>query len=287
MAASVLFDQPGPHTLARHRIYSVIFALLLLGFLAWVIYKFNAAGQFEPRIFEKLFAANIMSALIDGLLGTLKAAAIAIVTSVIVGFFLAVARLSEHSWISIPAVMVIEFFRAVPLLLLIIFVFFFLQTQDTGLERQSTALLALVTGLTLYNGAVLAEVFRAGIGAVPRGQSEAAYAIGMRKYQVMTGILTPQAVRFMLPSIISQCVVVLKDTSLGFVVVYGELTREAKGIATFVGSSLMTYLLVALIYIAINSLVSAFAVWLEKRLATSNTGDAEAAKKVAEARPIG
>ncbi len=239
MSASVLFDQPGPRTLARHRIYSVIFAALLLGFLAWVIYKFNAAGQFEPRIFEKLFAANILSALIDGLLGTLKAAAIAIVTSVIVGFFLAVARLSDHSWISVPAVMVIEFFRAVPLLLLIIFVFFFLQTQDTGLERQSTALLALVTGLTLYNGAVLAEVFRAGIGAVPRGQSEAAYAIsGMRKYQVMTGILTPQAVRFMLPSIISQCVVVLESRHLAAAssVVYGELTREAKGIATFVGT---------------------------------------------------
>lgn len=287
MSASVLFDQPGPRTLARHRIYSVIFAALLAGLVAWVIYKFNAAGQFESRIYDRLFAANILNALVDGLLGTLKAAAIAVVTSVLFGFLLAVARLSDHAWIRVPAVTFIEFFRAVPLLLLIIFVFGLLQTHDLGLERQTTALLALVTGLTLYNGAVLAEVFRAGIGAVPRGQSEAAYALGMRKSQVMTGILTPQAVRFMLPSIISQCVVVLKDTSLGFVVVYGELTNEGQGIATYVGSSLITYLLVALIYIALNSLLSAFAVWLEKRLSTSNSAGAEAAKKVDAARPVG
>lgn len=287
MSASVLFDQPGPRTLARHRIYSVIFAALLAGLVAWVIYKFNAAGQFESRIYDRLFAANILNALVDGLLGTLKAAAIAVVTSVLFGFLLAVARLSDHAWIRVPAVTFIEFFRAVPLLLLIIFVFGLLQTHDLGLERQTTALLALVTGLTLYNGAVLAEVFRAGIGAVPRGQSEAAYALGMRKSQVMTGILTPQAVRFMLPSIISQCVVVLKDTSLGFVVVYGELTNEGQGIATYVGSSLITYLLVALIYIALNSLLSAFAVWLEKRLSTSNSAGAEAAKKVDEVRPAG
>jgi glutamate transport system permease protein len=119
----------------------------------------------------------------------------------------------------------------------------------------------------LYNGAVLAEVFRAGINAVPKGQSEAAYALGMRKTQVMTMILTPQAVRFMLPAIISQCVVVLKDTSLGFLAAYSELLREAKGIALFLHNNLMPYLLVAVIYIALNSIVSAVATLLERRLA--------------------
>ncbi len=287
MAASVLFDQPGPHTRARHRIYSVVFAVILLGFLAWVIYKFNQAGQFEPRIYEKLFASNVLSAIFDGLLATLKAAAVAIVTSVFVGFFLAVARLSEHAWIRIPAVTIIEFFRAVPLLLLIIFFFFFIQRQLPDLGRETTAFVSLVGGLTLYNGAVLAEVFRAGIGAVPKGQSEAAYAIGMRKYQVMTGILTPQAVRFMLPAIISQCVVVLKDTSLGFVVVYTELLRAAKSIATYVGSSLMTYLLIAVIYIAINSLLSMLATWLERRLASRGGDAAAAVKDVDKALPVG
>ena len=128
-----------------------------------------------------------------------------------------------------PAVAIVEFFRAVPLLLLMIFLFVFIQ-QQADLERETNALFALVAGLTLYNGAVLAEVFRAGINAMPRGQSEAAYAIGMRKTQVMMMILTPQAVKYMLPAIISQCVVVLKDTSLGGVAAsYGpELVRAAK-----------------------------------------------------------
>ena len=81
------------------------------------------------------------------------------------------------------------------------------------------------TALTLYNGAVLAEVFRAGINAVPKGQSEAAYAIGMRKSQVMNIILLPQAVKIMIPAIISQCVVALKDTSLGYLIAAPGLTR--------------------------------------------------------------
>ena len=287
MAASVLFDQPGPRTIVRHRLYSVIFAVLLVGVVAWTIYKFNEAGQFESRIFERLFSSNVISELISGLLATLKAAGIAIVTAVATGFVLAMARLSDHAWIRIPAVAFIEFFRAVPLLLLIIFIFFFLQQQFPSWERETTALSSLVLGLTLYNGCVLAEVFRAGIGAVSKGQSEAAYAVGMRKYQVMTMILTPQAVRFMLPAIISQCVVVLKDTSLGFVVVYAELARAGKGIATYVGSSLMTYLLVALIYIAINSLVSMFATWLEKRLAERGSGEDEIAKDLEKSLPVG
>lgn len=287
MAASVLFDQPGPRARARHRIYSVVFAALVVGFLAWVVYKFNQAGQFEPLIWERLFASNVWREIADGLLATLKAAALAIVTSIAFGFLLATARLSDRAWLRLPAVAVIEFFRAVPLLLLMIFLFFFIANQVPGSERETRAFLAVVIGLTLYNGSVLAEVFRAGIGAVPRGQSEAAYALGMRKYQVMTGILTPQAVRFMLPAIISQCVVVLKDTSLGFIVTYTELLRSAKTIATYVGTSLMTYLLVALIYITINSLLSLFAQWLERRLATRGGGDAEAARQVEESLPVG
>jgi glutamate transport system permease protein len=122
---------------------------------------------------------------------------------------------------------------------------------------------------------VLAEVFRAGISAVPRGQSEAAYGIGMRKTQVMSIVLMPQAVRYMLPAIISQCVVALKDTSLGFVVVYMELLRQGKSIAEFVNNNLITYLLIAVIYITMNSLVSALAVWLERRMSRSGSSAAE------------
>jgi len=283
--ATVLFDAAGPRTRVRYRIYSLVFAVLVVLALWFVVRKLDQGGQFESRIFERLFAANVWNAISDGLVATLEAAAISVVTSVAFGFLLAVARLSDHAWVRWPATIVIEFFRAVPVLLLMYFLFDTLQRN--AVEREASALIAVVGGLTLYNGSVLAEVFRAGVLAVPKGQSEAAYAIGMRKTQVMTLILTPQAVKFMLPAIISQCVVVLKDTSLGFLVTYTELTRAAKSIATFVGSSLMTYLLIALIYIAINSVLSLFATWLQRRLASRGVSAVKAEAAVEEVLPAG
>jgi glutamate transport system permease protein len=265
----------------RHRIYSVITAVLLVALLAWIIWKLDQEGQFESTIFERLFSDNVLNALRDGLIATLRAAAISIVTSLIFGFLLAVARLSDHRFVRWPATVVVEFFRAVPLLLMIIVLFFFFQTT-LDMERESASLFGLVAGLTLYNGSVLCEVFRAGINAVPRGQSEAAYAIGLRKTQVMTSVLMPQAIRFMLPAIISQCVVVLKDTSLGYLITYEELVRQAKSIATYVGSSLMTYLLVALIYITVNSILSFAAVRVEARTSRSKKGPTVSVEQIEE-----
>lgn len=285
MSASVLFDEPGPKTRARHLVYSVVFAVLAAASLVWVYLKLKDAGEFDQRILDGLMQANIWSAIIDGLLNTLKAAGIAIVLSVVLGFLLATGRLSDHAWLSVPCRLVVEFFRAVPLLLLIVFIFGL--TGGRGMETETRGLIALVGGLMLYNGAVLAEVFRAGINAVPRGQSEAAYALGLRKTQVMTIILTPQAVRFMLPAIISQCVVVLKDTSLGFLAAYSELLREAKGIALFLHNNLMPYLLIALLYIVMNSIVSAVATLLERRLARRGSGTAKAVEATESAVAVG
>jgi len=281
MTASVLFDAPGPRARMRHRIYSVVFLLAAAGLLFWIYRKFDEAGQFEPELWERLTSDGVWEELLNGLTYTLRAAGIAIVTSVIFGFLVATARLSDRRWISVPAVAIVEFFRAIPLLLLLIFLFVFIQ-QNADFERETTSLAALVAGLTLYNGAVLAEVFRAGINAIPRGQSEAAYAIGMRKTQVMMIILTPQAVKFMLPAIISQCVVILKDTSLGAVAfAYGpELVRAGRLVSTYVGSSLMTYLVIAAIFIAMNSVLSALAFWLERRLATRGRGAQRAVAEV-------
>jgi len=280
MTSSVLFDAPGPKTRVRHRIYTVVFLLLVVGALYWMYRKFDEAGQFEDRIWERLTGENVGRELRKAFVGTVKAAALSILFALVVGFLLAVGRLSDHRWIRIPCVAIVEFFRAVPLLLLIIFLFVFIQ-QNADFDRQTNALFALVGGLTLYNGAVLAEVFRAGINAVPRGQSEAAYAIGMRKTQVMTMILTPQAVKFMLPAIISQCVVALKDTSLGFACSYTpELVSSGKRIAQFDGSYLMTFLVIAAIFIALNSCLSALAFYLERRLARRGRGSARAAEEV-------
>jgi glutamate transport system permease protein len=159
---------------------------------------------------------------------------------------------------------IVEFFRAIPLLILM-FLFYY-GLPMTGV--QMTPFLAVVLGLTLYNGSVLAEVFRAGILALPRGQSEAAYALGMRKTQAMTLVLLPQAVRSMLPTIISQLVVLLKDTALGFLITYPELLYYAR----FIGSQgdfgrpiVPTTIVVGAIYITLCLLLTALATYLEKR----------------------
>ncbi|HET9500040.1 MAG TPA: amino acid ABC transporter permease [Marmoricola sp.] len=286
MAVSVLFDEPGPKARARFWIYNIVFALIVAGLLWYVIAKFNDAGQFEPRIYERLSESGVITEIQQGLVSTLKAAGIAIVLSLVVGILLAVGRLSDRAWIRLPATAFVEFFRAIPLVLLIIFFFLFLAYQ-TSWGSQTQGLVSLVTGLTLYNGSVLCEVFRAGVNAVPKGQGEAAYAVGMRKSQVMSIVLIPQAVKFMLPAIISQCVVVLKDTSLGYIVTYTELLRGGRTIAQYVDSFLITYLLLALVYIAMNSVLSGLAYWLERRLSSSGRSAVRAVEQVEEQLPVG
>ena len=161
---------------------------------------------------------------IDGLLVTLEMAFSAILLAVVFGLIFGVGKLSDHAWIRWPCWAVVEFFRAVPVLLLMVLFFY-----SYGINRGETgAYWSVVLALMFYNGAVLAEVFRAGIQAVPHGQAEAAYAVGMRKTQVMNVIMLPQAVKIMLPAIISQCVVALKDTSLGYVVAAPGLTAVGR-----------------------------------------------------------
>jgi glutamate transport system permease protein len=213
----------------------------------------------------------------------LNAAGLAIVLAIVLGLLLAVGRMSDRGWIRTPCRLVIEFFRAVPVLLLIIFVFGLLAGH--GLETETRGLIAVVGGLMLYNGAVLAEVFRAGVQAVPTGQGEAAYAVGMRKSQVMTIVLLPQAVRFMLPAIISQCVVALKDTSLGFVAAYVELYAQGRQIALFLHNNFMVWVVIALIFIVMNNIVSEIATVLERRL--SRRGSGKAVAQVEETLPAG
>ena len=260
---SLLFDTPGPRARARHRMYAVALLLLLavLGFV--VARRLYDEEVLTLTVFNDTFQNDNVSYLLEGLVATLKAAGAAIVCSLVFGTVLAVGRLSDHRLLRWPATVVIEFFRAVPLVLQIILIYS--AFQDTlGVFG------SLVAGLTLYNGSVLAEVFRAGVVAVPRGQSEAAYSVGMRKTQVMASVLLPQAVKFMLPAIISQCVIVLKDTSLGYVIVYVELVRTSRQVALAVqDATILTYVTAALVFITINYSLSKLAEYLERRLARS------------------
>jgi glutamate transport system permease protein len=235
------------------------------------ILRLQSNGVFAARQWRPFTDPGVQRFLLKAVWSTVKAALVAIALALVLGVLLAAGRLSDHAWLRVPATLVVEFFRAVPLVLLILFLFLGLADQLAVLGRifgssVPGAFGALVLGLTLYNGSVLAEVFRAGIAAVPRGQGEAAYALGMRKNQVMRMILVPQAVRIMLPAIVSQCVVALKDTALGFIISYEELLRQGRLIYTNYNNIVPTLFVVAAIYIAMCLALSTLASYLERRL---------------------
>lgn len=208
-------------------------------------------------------AGHLTQFILPGLQQTLLAAATGMVLSLAFGIIFAVGRLSDHWWLRLPSGVVVEFFRAVPLLLMIFFIFYGVPFLIQG---PVPAFWAVVVGLTLYNGSVLAEAFRAGIRAIPGGQAEAAYAVGMRKNQVMRLILVPQAARAMLPVIVSQLVVLLKDTALGYIVAFPELLqRGVNDLAANHGNVVAAAIVVAAIYIVLNSLLTALAGWLDRR----------------------
>lgn len=256
--SSVLFDVAGPRAIRRHRLIGVATIVFLLVLAAVVVWKLEREGQLAYEKWEPFVTPSVLEVLWRGLLATLRAAAIAIVGAVVIGVLFGVAKLSDHRILRWPAWVFVEFFRAVPLLMLILFIW-----ALRGYPVNS--LFPLVLGLILYNGSVLAEVFRAGINAVPRGQAEAAYAIGMRKNQVMRIILLPQAIKIMLPSIVSQCIVALKDTSLGFYILAPGFTYAGREVYRTFDNILQTAIVLAVVYIVLNLLLSLLGSWLQKR----------------------
>ncbi|GLV78910.1 amino acid ABC transporter permease [Streptomyces hygroscopicus] len=258
-STTALYDVPGPRTRRRHRVYALAAVVVLLALLGWVVHLLIDTGQFAYRKWMPFEYKGIQQLLLNGLAGTLKAFGMAAVLSLALGGLLAAGRLSDHRPARWVATLVVEFFRAMPVLVMIFFVFVALKVQP---------LPALVTGLTLYNGSVLAEVFRAGVNSVDRGQREAAYSLGLRKTQVMMSVLVPQGVRAMLPAIISQLVVALKDTSLGFLITYEEFLHAGKLIASNLDYDLPfipVVMVISPIYIGMCMLLSWFATWVAKR----------------------
>ncbi|MGW4672493.1 amino acid ABC transporter permease [Streptomyces sp. NPDC004324] len=284
MTSSVLYDAPGPRARLRNRLYTVLGSLALAALLAFVVYRLDAKNQLDPDVWNIFNNAGVRANIRDGVLTTLKVFAVAGVLSLVLGLLLAVARLSERRPVRWFATGFIELFRAVPLLITIyaLWVLFLTYKNDLGAVGDNTAFWGLVIGLTVYNGSVQAEIFRAGINAVPKGQVEAAYALGLRKYQVMTTLLLPQAVRSMLPTMISQLVVTLKDTSLGYVITYTELLFATRTMANNIivnGENPFTAvtIVVGAIYIAMCLALSSVATWIERRGRRSQTGVAVAA----------
>ncbi|MER6689860.1 amino acid ABC transporter permease [Streptomyces minutiscleroticus] len=268
--SSVLYDTPGPRAKRRNLILSVVFAVLLALLLWWVWQTMSDKGQLDGDKWRPFVEGPAWTTyLLPGLGNTLKAAALAMVIALPLGAALGIARMSDHRWVRVPAAVIVEFFRAIPVLMLMIFANQF-YSDYSGVDSESRPLYAVVTGLVLYNASVLAEIVRAGILSLPKGQNEAAQAIGLRKTQVMTSILLPQAVTAMLPAIVSQLVVIVKDTALGGAVLnFTELLNARKTLAANFANVVPSFIVVAVVFIVLNFLLTSFASWLEGRLRRS------------------
>lgn len=266
MAGSVLFDAPGPRARVRNRVFNVVTALVI-ALVIWVVYsRLNSKGQLTAAKWEPFLTANLWKTyILPGIQGTLTAAAVSIVLALVLGFLLGVGRLSAHPAIRWPSSVIVEFFRAVPVLIMMIFAYFLYADYDV-FPSKHLALAGVITGLTLYNGAVIAELVRAGVGGLPAGQREAGLSVGLTEGQALRAILLPQALTAMLPALVGQLVVVLKDSALGYVITYEELLNKANQVGTSLQNIVPAFLVVAVLFIVINYGLTRLAGLLERRL---------------------
>lgn len=274
----VLYDLPGPKAKKMQLVLAVIVGAAALAVIGVVIFRLNAQGQFDGKLWGPLvdprdenFAA-VWGLIGEGLVNTLKAAVLAISFSLALGTVIGIARLMLGKWGRIPLVGFIELFRGLPVVISIFFASRVLPDLGVNLSGWpgGEGLWFVVIGLTVYNSVILAEILRSGVNALPKGQQEAASAIGLGNLATMRLILLPQAVRIMLPALISQIVVILKDTSLAAVLgVYPELLNAAKYIYLNLDNPIQALFVVGTIFVAINFGLSKLANWVEYRMSHS------------------
>lgn len=255
--STLLYDAPGPKARRRSQILTVLSVVVVILLLGWAALALQEAGMLAPELWTTVFQPDLLNLLAGGVVATFEVAAVAMVLSVILGAVMTAGLLSKSVLLRYALRAWVEVFRGLPLLLLIFFLF--LGGPVVGVNIST--FWALVLGLVLYNGAVLAEIFRAGILSLPKGQAEAGLVIGLSKSEVFRIILLPQSVRRMLPTLISQLITLLKETSFGFVIGYAELLRDARTAVEYLGGSysLPVYTLVAVIYFVISAILSEIA----------------------------
>lgn len=269
MSASVLFDTPGPRARVRNRIISGV-TVAFVAVVVWaIVSRLADKGQLTAAKWRPFLTGDLWKTyVLPGIAGTLTAAAVSIVLALILGLLLGVGRMSPAKPLRWVCTVIIEFFRAVPVLIMMIFAYFLFALYDVFPSKQ-LALAGVVTGLTLYNGAVIAEIVRTGVGALPRGQAEAAASLGMSWGQTMRAVLLPQAITSMLPVLVSQLVVALKDTAIGYQITFLEMVRQGTVIGSTYGNYVPALIVIAVLMISLNFALSAAATRLESRLRRS------------------
>lgn len=265
-AQAVLFDAPGPKARLRHRLLTVLGLLLAVFGLVLVLRKMADAQQLQGFMWTAFLEPDAwVNYLLPGLWGTIRAAALAIVLAFGFGLIFGMGRLSTHVAIRAVSGAVVEFFRAVPVLIMMIFLAGVFSANNV-FPNAYNPLAAVVVALTLYNGSVVAELVRSGVHSLPRGQAEAGLSIGLSPAQTLRSIELPQALTAMLPALIGQLVVALKDTALGYQITYLELLNWSKSLGSAYANTVPAYLFAALIFIVINYSLTAVAARVEQRM---------------------
>jgi glutamate transport system permease protein len=226
MTTSVLFDAPGPRARQLSGIISIVGGVIIAAGIAWLLLTLGGprstangsvqVGLFDPSRWDIFGDRALWRGIGTGVLNTLRMAVVAGVLALAIGTLFSFGRTARAAIIRIPVTIVLEFFRGMPVLLMMLFIL---------LVFRSGAYAAGVLALAIYNGAIIGEILRAGIASLPKGQRESGLALGLRPVQARLLIEFPQAFRQMLPIIIAQLVVLLKDTSLAYVISYPELLR--------------------------------------------------------------
>ena len=266
-AQSVLFDAPGPRARRRHAVLAAVGVVVVVG-IGWVVVrKMAEANQLQGFMWKPFVTDRSVwrDYLVPGLWGTVKAALISIVLAAVFGLVFGVGRLSTLAPVRWVSSVVVEFFRSVPVLIMMIFAFG-VYTQNSVFANDVNPLAAVVTGLTLYNGSVIAELVRSGVHSLPKGQGEAGLSVGLTPGQVLRSIQLPQALTAMLPALIGQFVTVLKDSALGTAITYQELLDWSKTLGSAFANTLPAYIVAAILFITMNYLLSRLAVSVERRL---------------------
>lgn len=268
--SNVLYDVPGPRARRRSVVISIIVGLVVAAFVGWLIVQFvsprlTAIGSTQPPLsdpsrWDIFLDRAVWRDIGSGVLGTLRMAAAGAVGAVIIGVIFSFLRTARTAWIRVPSTVVLEFFRGMPVLLMMLFILLVFSTE---------AYWAGVWALAVYNGAIIGEILRAGVAALPRGQREAGLTIGLTPLATRFLIEFPQAVRNMLPIIIAQFVVLLKDTALAYVIGYDELLDTMlRGMRNFYGDRYMFSLFIVclVIYLAMNLVLSTIARMVARRV---------------------
>lgn len=263
---TVLYDVPGPRARRRSRIISVVVIAVLVAIAVWVVVgmaspRVTATGAEQPSLLDPsrwdiFLDVAVWRRIGDALRATLWMAVSGAALAIVIGVLFSFGRTARTAWVRVPVTAVLEFFRGMPVLLMMLFILL-----AFGVEAYWAGVLAL----GVYNGAIIGEILRAGVAALPRGQREAGLAIGLSAVHTRFLIEFPQAVRNMLPIIIAQLVVLLKDTALAYVIGYRELLRTVDSLSDFFGSRYLfsLFLVVLVVYLALNLLLS----WIARTVA--------------------